>query len=76
MKLYCYKVKVKTTNGLKDTCCVRASGTNMDTYIADIYYECIDGFLYVVCASPSDIAKRFGDDIVESIEKLGIGYQL
>jgi len=69
-----YKVKVKTTNAMRDTTC---DNWDSDASMQDInYYDCEDGTLYVITDDPKSIYDKFGKDTILSVERVGIGYCL
>ena len=59
-----HKVKVKTTDYAHDTFCVKN----------DNYLSCIDSTIYVICKDAAQIYKRFGNEVIISVTKIGIGY--
>ena len=64
----CYRVKVKTTNAMRDTYC-----NTGDDVVPGTYRECEDGEVYVVARSAVAAMKMFRDSIIESCERIGVG---
>jgi len=62
-KTSAYKVKVKTDDH-------RETSFEID----DKYYDCESGEIFILTDNPEDIYRAIGNDIVESIEKVGVGY--
>jgi len=62
-KQICYKVKVKTTNGLGNT-----------VKISTGYLDCEYGILFYITENPHEILDIFSVDNILSIERVGIGY--
>lgn len=61
----CYQVLCKTTNSSEDMAYNK---------VTDEYFDCEYGILYVVTDSPEKIYKKFGNESVLTVEKLGFGY--
>lgn len=64
-----YKVKVGTTNCLRDTTYGPGNG---EIGKVDPYRECISGFLVVVTDDPRKIWDEF--PLTEAVEEIGVGY--
>jgi len=62
-KITAYKVKVETEGWDKK-----------NFKVNDEYYDCESGQIFILTDKPEDIYRAIGKDIVESIEKVGVGY--
>lgn len=60
-----YRIKVKTTNGMDDTCCNRRINT---------YFSVQNGEFYLVTDQIHKFVEWLGDEIT-AIERVGIGYR-
>lgn len=63
-----YKVKVRTCNAFRNY--FKSDGYDKE------YYDCENGLIYVITNEPSEIFARFGALVLESVEAVGIGYEL
>lgn len=67
----CYKVKVKTTDSvLNDSFQIKKSENGG---IGE-YFDCENSIIYIITDTANRIYEKFGDDVIISIEKIGIGY--
>lgn len=64
----CYKITVKTINSMRDTYCVTP-----DEVSPGEYFVCEDGEVYVIAESAVKTLAFFPDEIIEKIERVGIG---
>jgi len=65
-----YKVKVKTTNCLENTC-YKEGMLDSSNYI-----DCDKGVIFIITDDPRKIYTSLGIDIVLSIEKYGVGFAI
>lgn len=74
--LNCYKVKVNCTNSSNDTFFVlkdKSRPRGLDNNDGE-YKKCEEKICYVITDDASKIYQEFGDRVVVSVEKIGIGY--
>lgn len=70
--LFCYEVKVKTTNSSNDTFFVPK---DQKTEEGDgDYLDCEFSTCFVVTDNAAKIYEMFGDEVVVSVKKIGFGY--
>ena len=70
LDLFCYRVKVVTTNSSNDTFCLEREGK------ADEYGECEDCAVYVIATGITDVARQLEGANIDEVERMGPAFRV